>query len=193
MERIRQPSLRDRAHRGQLILNSDLRKNRFTEPPSSLPSIPRLHRPLGQPKLFEPLRRIVDLLASARRALRAASCSLPSGYPRRLDPAFGLLAFTLFTAAYFLNAGQRLRFGRRGDLSAAMRPSVQLSDLSPRLRLIRTALFCTLITILLATLLELLQLALPNRSADWRDILWSTLGALTATLFPAFLLKPRLR
>lgn len=104
-------------------------------------------------------------------------------------PAFGLLAFTLFTAAYFLNAGQRLRFGRRGDLSAAMRPSVQASDLSPPLRLIRTALFCTLITILLATLLELLQLALPTRSADWRDILWSTLGALTTTLIPAFLLK----
>jgi VanZ family protein len=59
--------------------------------------------------------------------------------------------------------------------------------------LIRTALFCTLITILLATLLELLQLALPTRSADWRDILWSTLGALTATLIPAFLLKPRRR
>jgi len=90
-------------------------------------------------------------------------------------PAVGLLAFTLFTGAYFLNAGQRLRS--------------QVSALRPRLRLIRTALFCTLITILLATLLELLQLALPNRSADWRDILWSTLGALTATLLPAILLK----
>jgi len=122
-------------------------------------------------------------------------------------PAFGLLAFTLFAAAFFLNAGQRLRFGRRGDLSPAMRPSVQASDdlrfasghlrsasvqvssLSPPFRLIRTALFCTLITILLAALFELLQLVLPNRSADWRDILWATLGALTATLAPAFLLK----
>jgi VanZ family protein len=52
-----------------------------------------------------------------------------------------------------------------------------------------TELIRTLVTILLATLLELLQLALPNRSADWRDILWATLGALTATLLPAFLLK----
>jgi hypothetical protein len=26
------------------------------------------------------------------------------------------------------------------------------------------------------------NLAPPNRSADWRDILWATLGALTATL-----------
>jgi len=34
---------------------------------------------------------------------------------------------------------------------------------------------------MLATLLELLQVAPQNRSADWRDILWSTLGALTTT------------
>ena len=40
-----------------------------------------------------------------------------------------------------------------------------------------------------ATLIELLQPALPNRSADWRAILWSALGALTATLLPAFILK----
>jgi hypothetical protein len=43
---------------------------------------------------------------------------------------------------------------------------------------------------MLATLLELLQLALPNRSGDWRDILWAILGALTTTLVPAFLFKP---
>lgn len=42
---------------------------------------------------------------------------------------------------------------------------------------------------MLATLLELTQVAPQNRPADWRDILWSTLGALTATLIPAFLLK----
>jgi hypothetical protein len=42
---------------------------------------------------------------------------------------------------------------------------------------------------MLATLLELLQVAPQNRSADWRDLLWSTLGALTTTLIPAFLLK----
>ena len=42
---------------------------------------------------------------------------------------------------------------------------------------------------MLATLLELLQVAPQNRSADRRDILWSTLGALTTTLVPAFLLK----
>lgn len=81
-------------------------------------------------------------------------------------PAFGFLAFALFTAALLLR-------GRN-------------------IALIRTALFCTLITILLATLLELLQLALPNRSADWGDILWSALGALTATLLPALIVK-RLR
>jgi VanZ family protein len=78
-------------------------------------------------------------------------------------PAFGLLAFTLFIAALLI----------RGK----------------NIPLIRTALFCILITILLATLLELLQLALPSRSADWRDILWATLGALTATLVPAIILK----
>jgi hypothetical protein len=43
------------------------------------------------------------------------------------------------------------------------------------------------------TLLELLQPALPNHSADWRAILWSALGALIATLLPAFILKLRLR
>ena len=78
-------------------------------------------------------------------------------------PAFGLLAFTLFTAALLI----------RGK----------------NIPLIRTALFCTLITILLAALFELLQLVLPNRSADWRDILWATLVALTTTLVPAFLLR----
>jgi VanZ family protein len=44
-----------------------------------------------------------------------------------------------------------------------------------------------------ATLIELLQPALPNRSADWRDILSSALGALIAILLPAFILKLRLR
>lgn len=34
-----------------------------------------------------------------------------------------------------------------------------------------------------------LHLALLKRSADWRDILWAILGALTTTLVPAFLLK----
>ena len=82
-------------------------------------------------------------------------------------PAFGLLSFALFTAALLLRDKQ--------------------------IPLVRTALICTLITILLAALFELLQLALPNRSADWRDILWSALGALTATLLPAFILKLRLR
>jgi len=152
------------------------RHHRLTEPlpyRTTFPSIPRLHRPLGRPKP-----------------------QLPK-FSR-----LGLLAFTLFTAACFLNAGQRLRFGRPGDLSTSpaadsgstFRPQVsdlrfQTSALRPRLRLIRTALFSTLITILFATLLELLQLALPNRSADWRDILWATLGALTTTLLPAFILK----
>lgn len=78
-------------------------------------------------------------------------------------PAFGLLSFALFTATLLLRDKQ--------------------------IPLVRTALICTLITILLAALFELLQLALPNRSADWRDILWSALGALTATLLPAFILK----
>ncbi len=118
-------------------------------------------------------------------------------------PAFGLLALALFTAAYFLNAGERLRFGRRGDLSTSpaadsgstFRPQAsedlrsQVSALRPPFRPIRTALICTLLTILLAALFELLQLVLPHRSADWRDILWSALGALTATLLPAFILK----
>jgi len=142
------------------------RKHRLTETlpyRTTLPSIPRLHSPLGRPKLFKSFLRIVDLLASARRALRAASSSLPRGCLAAWIPAFGLLAFTLFTAALLL----------RGK----------------NIPLIRTALFCTLITILLATLLELLQLVLPHRSADWRDILWATLGALTATLLSALILK----
>ena len=41
----------------------------------------------------------------------------------------------------------------------------------------------------MAALLEAMQLALPNRSADWRDILYAALGALTGSLAPALLIK----
>jgi VanZ family protein len=43
----------------------------------------------------------------------------------------------------------------------------------------------------LAALLEAIQLVLPNRSADWHDILYAALGALTDSLIPALFLKIR--
>ena len=44
---------------------------------------------------------------------------------------------------------------------------------------IRFALICAASVTVLAALLEAMQLALPNRSADWRDTLHAALGALT--------------
>lgn len=80
-------------------------------------------------------------------------------------PAFGLLSAVTFLAALFAR-------GRAAN-------SIQL------------ALFCAASVTVLAALLEAIQLALPNRSADWRDILYAALGALTGSLIPALVLKLR--
>lgn len=93
-------------------------------------------------------------------------------------PAFALLSAVTFAATYLLTSG--LHF--KSQVSAL---TSKTSSFSP----IFLALFCAGGVTLLAALLEAMQLALPNRSADWRDILYASLGSLTGSLIPALLLK----
>jgi len=69
---------------------------------------------------------------------------------------------------------------------SSFRPSNRTSE-APKHCLVRLAFGVFVATALLGILLEVLQLLLPNRWADWRDVCWSVSGAFAGALAAYFI------